>query len=70
MKSKSGIQKEWNEQADAFAKYVTGKTISEVEGIAIDEAAKPTGSSDLTSSVTISVGDFITALKKANTNAK
>ena len=69
MKSRSDIGKEWNEQAAAFAKYVTGKTITEVEGIAVDESTKPTGD-DLTSSVTITVGDFIDALKKANTNAK
>lgn len=68
MKSKSEIGKEWNEQAEAFAKYVTGKTLTEVEGIAINEDKKPTG--DLSSSVTISVDGFIDALKKAHTTAK
>lgn len=69
MKDQSGIGKEWNEQAAAFATYVTGKTISEVKGIAIDDATKPTGT-DLTGSVTITVGDFITAIEKANANVK
>ncbi|MFR3921799.1 MAG: hypothetical protein ACLTYN_07290 [Dysosmobacter welbionis] len=36
----SSIGKEWNEQA-AFAAYVTGKTLDEVAGIAVDEATKP-----------------------------
>ena len=30
MKKASGIGKEWNEQAEAFAKYTVGKTVSEV----------------------------------------
>jgi len=35
MKKASGISKEWNEQADGFAKYVIGKTADEVKGIAV-----------------------------------
>ncbi|HBL84618.1 MAG: hypothetical protein A2Y17_10815 [Clostridiales bacterium GWF2_38_85] len=64
MKAQSGIGKEWYEEAAAFASYVTGKTISDVKAIAVDEEGTPTGS-DLTSSVTIGVGDFIKALEKA-----
>ncbi len=37
----SSIGKEWNEQAAAFAAYVTGKTLDEVAGIAVDEATSP-----------------------------
>lgn len=69
MKSKSGIGKEWYEQAAAFAEYVTGKTVSEVEGIAIDADTHPTDT-DLTSSVTISIGDFQETIKKASSTAK
>ncbi|MDD2417732.1 MAG: hypothetical protein PHR18_01765 [Oscillospiraceae bacterium] len=69
MKGVSGIKKEWNEQAAAFADYVEGKTASQVAGIAVDEAKHPTGS-DLKSSVTVSVGDFIAGVQKAITNAK
>ena len=64
MKSKSNIGKEWYEQAASFANYVKGKTAAEVKAIAVGEDGKPTGS-DLKSSVTIGVGDFITAVEKA-----
>ncbi len=69
MKSTSGIGKEWNEQANAFADYVTGKTIEEVKGIAINEEGKPTDA-DLASSVTVHINDFIAAVEKAVTNAQ
>ena len=65
----SGIGKEWNEQANAFAAYVIGKTVDEVKGIAVNEEGAPTGA-DLASSVTIKIGDFIKAVEKAVTNAK
>lgn len=65
----SGIGKEWNEQADAFANYVTGKTLEEVKGIAINEKTAPTDA-ELTASVTISVGGFIAAIEKAVNSAK
>jgi hypothetical protein len=69
LKAKSGIGKEWNEQADAFAKYVIGKTVDEVKGIAVNEEGVATDT-DLTSSVTIHIGDFITTIEKAVANAK
>lgn len=69
LKKASGIGKEWNEQAAAFAKYVVGKTIAEVKGIAVNEKGAPTAT-DLTSSVTIGVGEFISALEKAVNTAK
>ena len=59
----SSIGKEWNEQAAAFAAYVTGKTLDEVAGIAVDEATKP-AEADLASSVTISIGGFQALLEK------
>jgi hypothetical protein len=64
MKEASGIKKEWNEQAAEFGKYVTGKTAVEIKGIAVDEAGYPL-SSDIKSSVTISIGGFLAALMKA-----
>jgi len=69
MKAVSGIGKEWYEQADAFAKYVVGKTIDEVKGISLDEEGTPT-ESELTSSVTIHVGPFIAVIEKAYHAAK
>lgn len=69
MKKASGIGKEWYEQANAFAEYVTGKTINEVKGIKLNEQGVPT-EADLASSVTIHVNDYIKAIEKAVTNAK
>jgi len=63
MKKASGIGKEWNEQAAAFAKYVTGKTLAEVQGIAVNQGV-PAGA-DLTSSVTIHITDFQAVIAKA-----
>lgn len=68
MKGASPIGKEWYEQAEAFGKYVTGKTVDEVTGIALAEGA-PSGA-DLVSSVTIHVTDMISVITKAAANAK
>ncbi|MGC4019850.1 MAG: hypothetical protein QM793_11910 [Muricomes sp.] len=65
----SSIGKEWNEQANAFAEYVVGKTVDEVKGIAVNEEGVPTDE-DLTASVTIHIGDFVSAVEKAVANAK
>jgi hypothetical protein len=64
MASSSGIGKEWNEQAAAFAKYCIGKTVDEVKGIAVNEEGKA-GDADLAASVTVHIGDFIEAVAQA-----
>jgi len=69
MKKESAIGKEWNEQADAVAAYVIGKTSDEVSGIAINEEGLA-GDADLAASVTIHLGGFITAITKAVANAQ
>lgn len=69
MKKASKIQKEWNEQADAFAAYVKGKTADEVKGIAVSEEGTA-ADADLASSVTVHIGDFISVVDKAVANAK
>lgn len=69
MKKASKIGKEWNEEAEAFAKYATGKTAAEIKGIAVNEKGEPTAS-DLTASVTISIGDFMKVIDKATSSAK
>lgn len=69
MKSASGIGKEWNEQADAFADYVTGKTVDEVKGITVNDQGVA-ADADLASSVTVHIGDFIAAVEKAVANAQ
>ena len=61
----AGAIAEWNEQAASFASYITGKTVSEVAGIAVDETTKTTDT-DLLSSVTIKIGDFKTLIEKAS----
>lgn len=68
MKAVSGIGKEWNEQAAAFAQYVVGKTADEVKGIAVSAEGNPTDK-DLAASVTIHVTDYIDAVVKAVANA-
>ena len=64
MKAYAGSAYEWNEQAAAFAQYVTGKTAAEVAGLAVTEDAKVTDA-DLASTVTISVGGFQALIEKA-----
>ncbi len=64
MKAYAGATYEWYEQAENFAAYVTGKTASEVAGIAVTEAAKPQDA-DLASSVTIAIAGFQSLIAKA-----
>ena len=64
MKKASKIGKEWNEQAAAFAKYVTGKTLDQVANIAVNKEGHATGS-DILASVTIGISDFQAAIAKA-----
>ena len=59
----SPIGKEWNEQVAAFCEYITGKTFAEASGIALSETTAP-AEADLTSSVTIAVGDFMALIEK------
>jgi predicted small lipoprotein YifL/predicted DNA-binding ribbon-helix-helix protein len=68
MKSASGIGKEWYEQAAALAQWMIGKTVDEVAAIKVSDEGTTT-EADLTSSVTIHVGDYIKALQKAAANA-
>ena len=59
-----GAIAEWDEQAAAFAAYVTGKTPAEVAGIAVSETTAPV-EADLTASVTIAIGGFQALIAKA-----
>ena len=68
MKKASPIGKEWDEQAEALEKYVTGKTLEEVKGIAVNGGYP--ADEDLTASVTINIGSMLTAIEKAVNNAK
>ncbi len=64
MRGASSIGKEWNEQAAGFSAYVTGKTVSEVAGIAVSESGAP-ADADLAASVTVGIGDFQALIEKA-----
>jgi predicted ATPase len=64
MKLYGGSAYEWNEQAAAFAGYVTGKTLEEVLGIAVNESTVLTDA-DIASTVTIAVGGFQGVIEKA-----
>ena len=64
MRKASSISKEWNEQAAAFCEYVTGKTVSEISGIAVNEKGAPSDA-DLAASVTVGIGEFQTLIEKA-----
>lgn len=69
MKKVSNIGKEWYQQADAFSKYVIGKTVEEVKGIALTEEGVP-ADADLATSVTVHVGPFMNVIEKAYSAAK
>ena len=65
----SSIGKEWNEQAQAIADYVVGKTIDQVTGISVTEDGKA-GDADLASSVTMSIGGYLEGIQQAVANAQ
>ena len=74
MKGRSEIGKEWFEQIGAFAEYAIGKTVEEMLNLPVYERdpnhkAVPEVE-ELKASVTITVGDYLAALKKAAENAK
>ena len=64
MKAWAGAKYEWNEQAANFSAYITGKTVADVLGIAINETTKPADGTDLAASVTISIGGFQALIEK------
>ncbi len=59
-----GAIAEWDVQAASFAAYVTGKTVAEVKGIAVNDKTAPTDA-DLATSVTIAIGGFQALIEKA-----
>lgn len=68
MKKASPIGKEWNEQAAALAEYAVGKTVDQLMGIPVNEKGAPTDA-DLISSVTISVGGYLSGIQEAVNSA-
>ena len=65
----SSIGKEWNEQAQAIADYVVGKTIDQVTGISVTEDGQA-GDADLAASVTMSIGGYLEGIQQAVANAQ
>ncbi len=59
-----GAKAEWYRQVESFCRYVTGKTVAQVKGIAVNEGTKPVDS-DLSASVTIAIGNFQALIEKA-----
>ena len=68
MKAASGIGKEWNEQAAFLADYVVGKTVEDLDGIALDAEGAPTDE-ELTAGVTIHIAPYLAVIKEAVANA-
>ena len=64
MRGASSIGKEWNEQAAGFCAYVTGKTVAEIKGLAVDESGKA-ADADLAATITVGIGEFQTLIEKA-----
>ena len=60
----SAIGREWFEQAENFASYITGKTFAEVAGIAVTETTAP-ADADLATGTTIAIGGFQKLIAKA-----
>jgi hypothetical protein len=69
MKAKSGIGKEWYEQANFFANYVKGKSADEVSAIAVDEKGHAT-SADVLTGATVGITPFQKVIATAATTAK
>ena len=60
-----GAIAEWDAQTDAFATYIVGKTLEEVQGIAVTERTAPAEGTDLAAACTIAIGGFQALIAKA-----
>lgn len=67
MQGYSGIDKEWNEQAEGFCYFAKGKTAEKLTGL-VDDKGQATDSA-LKSICTIGIGDFVKAAVRAINNA-
>ena len=68
MRRASEIDKEWDEQIEALEEWMVGKTVEEINALDMDNGypADP----DLTTSVTITVTDYLAALEEAYDRAR
>ncbi len=69
MKARSGIGKEWYEQANYFANYVKGMTAEEVAGMAMDESGYA-ADADVLAGTTVHIGDFLNVIVAAYESVK
>ena len=65
MKAQSSLNKEWYEEIEALEKWLVGKTLSDITAMKITDGK----ADDLKASVTITVTDYIEAVKKAIADA-
>jgi len=74
MKKQSSIGREWYEQIEALEDWMEGKTIEQIKGMktkVVNESHQNVpDEADLTSSVTVTVEDYIAAVEEAVKNAK
>ncbi len=68
MKKASPIGKEWFEQSEAFSNYMKGKKAADITGLKLEDGVAT--DSDLVSSVTITITDFVKSVEKAAKVAK
>jgi len=73
MRKASSIKKEWFEQIAAFEKWMVGKTVAEIKSLKVKQrdASHPSVPDvpELTSTVTMTVQDYIAAVEEAYKNA-
>ncbi|MBE0601184.1 MAG: hypothetical protein IH607_05300, partial [Firmicutes bacterium] len=69
MKGRSGIGKEWYEQANFFATYVKGMTAEEVAGVAMDDSGYA-ADADVLAGTTVHIGDFLNVIVAAYESVK
>jgi hypothetical protein len=72
--SRSSIEKNWDEQIAALENWMIGKTVAEIKALKVkkvdDRHPSVPDVAELTSSVTITVQDYIAAVEKAFANAE
>lgn len=73
MAKASSIKKEWYQQAEALGNWMIGKTVADIKAVKTkkkdDSHPAVPDVPELTSSVTMTIQDFIAALEEAYTNA-
>jgi len=74
MRKASSIKKEWFEQIAEFEKWMVGKTVADIKSLKVKQrdASHPAvpDTPELTSTVTVTVADYIAAVAESFANAK